>query len=405
MKPSIFAASKRTDCIYCSGPLVKIGKGEHMIQESIGGTLTLRTVCSECNGKFSELDKELCSRSYLAAVSSQERDSRIWQVWDVDHDADNVLIEAKPDWSRLGLRTFPQIIFELGAHYLRGDVEDFRLFGAQDLPRIIAAAAIRAFRKCCSGEKGWVHLERIEFDARNQFDRQYRFPPRVYFPHSVAELARRLARGKSASLTLRYSNSRDARFALAALQNWSGSTTWGDFQATRNSASPTFRFFFDTGKVLRALQKNAVNMLAHCCRKTIVDRQHFGSIMDQILGRVPVTANDLQNHGFVRAANVRSISVSGTHSFRLCHARGEWLIIASYFGGKIGAAIRFPGPNEEEWSVLDVTAPIDSREWVYASGRFAVPGRLKIEWKDGESIMPSVRLTNGTCLTRAITGR
>ena len=126
--------------------------------------------------------------------------------------------------------------------------------------------------------------------------------------------------------------------------------------------------------------------------------------MDQILGASAVTTHDLRNHGFVRARDVLSISVPGTHSFRLCHARGEWLIIASYFGGKIGAAVRFAGPNDEEWSVMDVTAPIDSRNWSYASGRFAVPGHLKIEWQDGEAIMPSLKLTNGVCQTRIIHG-
>lgn len=222
--PPTVTASQRKNCIYCAGPLVKINKGEHILQDAIGGTLTLRTVCSKCNGQFADLDKELCSRSYLAAVASQDRDVRVWQVWDVDHSAGNVLIEAQPDWSRLGLRTFPQVIFELGSHYLRGDADDFRLFGPHDLPRIVETAITRAFRKCRSGEKGWVHLERIAFDAANTFDSQYRFPPRVFFPYHVAELARRLARRKQASFILRYSEPRDARFAFAALQNFVCST-------------------------------------------------------------------------------------------------------------------------------------------------------------------------------------
>ena len=70
-------ASKPTAvCMYC-GQLTRRGhKGEHILPEAIGGTRYLnevpnRTVCTECNcGVLSQIDRELCSRSYLSVIAS-----------------------------------------------------------------------------------------------------------------------------------------------------------------------------------------------------------------------------------------------------------------------------------------------------------------------------------------------
>jgi hypothetical protein len=109
-------------CLYCGKPTKRGGNGEHIIPEVIGGALTLndvsdRAVCRRCNsGILSQLDKELCSRSYLSIIASREIGAHLWQVWDVDHGANNLLLDAKPAWAADGwlggLVCHPQIIFE-----------------------------------------------------------------------------------------------------------------------------------------------------------------------------------------------------------------------------------------------------------------------------------------------------
>ena len=114
------AASQSTKtCIYCGGEALKVRKGEHIIPKAIGGRRTIsdfckgRTVCNPCNnGPLSELDDELCRRSPLSVIASQEIGSHIWQVWDVDNQADNLLLEARPDWCAQSLAQYPQIVFE-----------------------------------------------------------------------------------------------------------------------------------------------------------------------------------------------------------------------------------------------------------------------------------------------------
>ena len=118
-------------CIYCGEPAAGLRKSEHVLPEAIGGALTIkeacgRVVCHRCNnGVLSHLDQELCSRSYLSVVASQEIGAHVWQAWDVDHSSRNLLVEARPSWKDGELNTlisYPQLTFETAGPELRGDV-------------------------------------------------------------------------------------------------------------------------------------------------------------------------------------------------------------------------------------------------------------------------------------------
>src|SRR5258708_1436085 len=115
-------------CIYCGEPVAKNhGKGEHIIQKAIWGAKTLRNrVCTRCNNNdLSEVDRELCSLSFLSVVASQEIDGHLALVWDVDHTSKNLLIEARPVWELdyvlKHLIAYPQITFEHHGPDYRGD--------------------------------------------------------------------------------------------------------------------------------------------------------------------------------------------------------------------------------------------------------------------------------------------
>src|SRR5688572_27781640 len=83
-------------CVYCGGPLKRIGKGEHVIQRSLGGRREfLRCVCGDCNGAFSEIDKELASKSPLAILVQQEFGTAGALAWGYDSGHD-IALEARP---------------------------------------------------------------------------------------------------------------------------------------------------------------------------------------------------------------------------------------------------------------------------------------------------------------------
>jgi hypothetical protein len=156
-------------CIYC-GAVTKRGKnGEHIFPEAIGCALTLndvsdRVVCQKCNnGVLAELDKELCSRSYLSVVASQELGGHLWQVWTIDHAARNLLVEAEPTWiegTLAGLRCYPQVTVEQdGKLHVRGDPAEFQSFGRENYQRVLVKALKRAFHRYRAGEKRVFHLD------------------------------------------------------------------------------------------------------------------------------------------------------------------------------------------------------------------------------------------------------
>ena len=61
--------TNRKPCVYCGGEVRGVSKGEHVIPKALGAALTMNTVCKDCNNAFSDIDKELCSRSLLSNCS------------------------------------------------------------------------------------------------------------------------------------------------------------------------------------------------------------------------------------------------------------------------------------------------------------------------------------------------
>ena len=163
-------------CIYCGNANSSFTR-EHIIPKSIGGSKTLnhystRRVCANCNnGILAELDNELCRRSHLAVIASQEIDSELWQVWDVDLNDRNLLIEARPNWAGNQLRNlfyYPQIIFDK-APQIRSDAEEMQSFGYEDYIKVLVKAAVIANIRNREGERV-IHLERVRRVCPMSFD-------------------------------------------------------------------------------------------------------------------------------------------------------------------------------------------------------------------------------------------
>ena len=149
------------------------------------------------------------------------------------------------------------------------------------------------------------------------------------------------------------------------------------------SRLPTLRYFFDQSKVWRALAKIAVNLLHHYCRRTRVNHETFSIVIAEILGTRSFDSSRLDRGGFVCAGDVANIaSDSKSHTIRISWESGRWHAAMAFFGGQIGAAVNFRGPNEETWHRLDVRAPLNSSDWTVATSPLIIPARFNIELSD-----------------------
>jgi hypothetical protein len=239
-------------CLYCGSPTKKGGRNEHIVPEAIGGALMLvdvsdRLVCPKCNsGVLSRLDRELCSRSYLSIVASQRMDAHLWQVWDIDHAANNLLVEARPSWNAEGALTdlvcYPQITFERpGRSDLRADAAEFLRFGQEHFPRVLFKAARRCFERYCGGKRA-LHFEKIRSEVVYH---DCRLAPRIFTTKPIADIARNI---DEQSFILRFVAEEDKRFALDRLSKLENGGHFKGCSHKPGSHTPTICCFFDAGE-------------------------------------------------------------------------------------------------------------------------------------------------------------
>jgi hypothetical protein len=391
-------------CMYCGNPTKRGGKGEHIVPKAIGGALTLndtsdKRVCPGCNsGVLSEVDRELCSRSFLSVVASQELDAHIWQAWDVDHSSGNLLVEAKPEWDGgflSQLICYPQMTFERTGPDIRGDLEEIQHFGHEDFEKVFRKAIRQAFHKFSANEKGSLHFERIQSGVIHA---GYRLAPRIFTRHSIAEIARNI---NDQSFILRFVTDADRRFALRSLSLLGEGRQCTKWTQRPGSTLPTISVFFDIGVTLRALIKLGLNLIAAYCHNTPVNHDTFRQAMRLILGEGQINPGLFNQMGFVRATDIQCIKDDGGgHSFRLVHMGGHWRVYSSFFGGRIGSFVLIPGPNYENWACADIVAPIKSRDWMFRKREIIQPFGVKVQWADSTEVAPSLKLQNSISAIR-----
>jgi hypothetical protein len=398
------SASTGRICIYCGGPATRLRKSEHILPEVIGGALTIkemsgRVVCHTCNNRvLSQVDKELCCRSYLSIIASQERGAHLWQAWDVDHSSRNLLLEAKPSWvdgELSNLVCYPQIIFETAGPELRGDVEEANRFGRENFANVLVAAVRGAFQRYTARAKNGLHFDCVQSDLES---RGYRLAPRVYTTHTITEIAKNRAKQ---SFILRYASPTDRKFALRSLSRLEEPRAF-DRQAQRTgSRLPALAQFFDLGLTMRGLMKLGVNLIAAYCLKTPVNCEAFKKVIQVIRGDAHPDATLVAGNGFVHAADIECIKEPNqAHSFRIVYLDGEWVVYSSFFSGRIGSVVSFPGPNHEEWGTMDIVAPLEGKEWCVKQYRVIQPIKARVEWSDITRIAPSLKLQNAASAMR-----
>jgi hypothetical protein len=385
------------NCIYCGNKTTKERKGEHIIPEAIGGRLTLKetsgkSVCTSCNnGVLSVLDNELCRRSYLSVIASQEIDSSLWQLWDIDHSARQLLIEARPDWEEGELRsvyTYPQMIFERSGPQIRGNSNEMKRLSKDQVLHVMTRAIYRAFERFRAGKKRVIHFERVRTDLSR---RGFRLPPRVYAMRSISEITKNINNQK---FVFRFINGDDLRFAFRAISHldWNNNKQFDRTDSYPGSQVPSISIFFDQGLTVRAMMKIGFNLLAAYCTNTMVNYDAFPEVTRLIRGNVHATPNHIEANGFVYAEDVEELAVPNCHSFRITTLDNHWIIYMSFFGGRIGGVVSFPGPNFEEWKTMKILAPIKSKNWTAVPSQVYQPLKARIEWSDQSAITPSLKL-------------
>jgi hypothetical protein len=389
----------KVSCIYCGKPVGKVKDGEHVIPKALGGALTIKNVCLQCNNSFSDIDRELCCRSPLSLVASQViDDANIWQSWDLDISSNNLLLEARPVWDRTKLAykhflQYPQIIFEPNGPQICGDLNELHEFGFEDFQRVITKTMLKCFQRYKNREKGFIHFEHIE--PNKNISHIYRYPPRIFWRHSIYDIAKRLREHNYSSFILRSLSNSDRRYALNAMNNWNYTSCFSKTEIRKGSSVPPIRFYHDPGKVVRALAKIALNIMAAHWPNIPVNHRSFRNVIKIIFDDNLVNDNMLQANGFIYPSDIETIKCSeGGHSFRLMHSDGWWKVFSSFFGGKVGTFISFPGPNNEKWCCANVVAPLFSKEWKVKTSFLIQPLPCHVDWTNILKRIPSLDILN-----------
>lgn len=382
---------RRKTCLYCAGGVTGVRKGEHIIQAAIGGTLTIKNVCAGCNNVLSLVDRELCSFSPVSVVASQEIESKIWQTWDVDESAERLMLEAFPNWKSNTFTPYPQLIVERCRKLLfYGDADDFKTLGQDQVIPIYTQVIRKSFQSFRSGRSNSIIFEAVE---KNQMiERGYRFPPRFFTSTPFPKVLNSLRSGRPVTFILRYLTNDDKLAALHSLENWDERQRLVAGDVVRSSESPFWALSYEMGKVVRAIAKIFVNALSHFSPDSVVDPR----VKRVIIGDSGVASDVIAKCGFVDASNISDIKSNSRkeHSLRMIFHGGLWWCWISFFGGRIGAFVAIPGSHNEEWGMLDVVAPIRSRNWHVSKRKFIAPLPHRINFLDYGTMVPSIELLN-----------
>lgn len=385
-------------CIYCGRPISKVKKGEHIFPNALGGVRTIKEVCSDCNnGKLSELDEHLVACSPVALVASEALGRGVGRTWDVDEASDRLLMEARPDWHSKSMTLWPQAILSRTGLVLRADFKELVDFGLESFPRLF-------FRKLKESYDLWnrgfnVKKKGLIFeclDDCNELHSPFSYPPRVFVRKSLPEMAAT----SGITFTVGYASLSHKRRIISAL----GSLDLHQpFRVIRQLGSelPSLSRTWDHLKVLRALTKIGINILYDCCERTEVDYRHFPGAIGFVLGSKRPGKSLIDTSGFVSPKDLSDLHrQDGGHAAKLYYQTGIWTIEISFFGGRICAVVRIPGPSREEWQWCKVGTPLKSKErdvsseWLVTTGKLFVPRRYHINWNDPDVIIPGLELVN-----------
>ncbi len=311
--------------------------------------------------------------------------------YDIDHDNDNLVFEAYPDSNQSTWTAWPQIIFCDRGTQIRGDHEEFERIGVEGWQDLFFASLCAAYERFKAGDK-----RAILFFPNPGMSAYGRYPPRVFAEKSIRDFGPRMR------FLARYEERSQRDSILAELGKLTPKTRLGTTMRTATgSSAPGARMRGDAITTYRALTKIAINALAHCCEKTAVDRYEFRDAVRLIQLRSLWTEPKryLARCGFVRPVELRPLACpENAHVLHLCHYAGAqlWQMYFAFFGGAVGGRIEFPGPSQEDWASVTMTAPFRGacRSWKCTHYQDIVAPQVDVvAWNDEaflRKVVPSV---------------
>jgi len=139
--------------------------------------------------------------------------------------------------------------------------------------------------------------------------------------------------------------------------------------------------------------KIGLNVIAAYCPNTPVNPETFKDAIKIIMGKATNLPSLIKENGFAFADDIKDFSGNANeHACRLIHDEGVWQVFLSFFGGNIGAFVRIPGPNYEDWRWADIVAPIKSKDWRITKRAIIPLVAVRFAWHGCTEITPSLKL-------------
>jgi len=369
-------------CIYCGSQVRAVRKGEHIVPESLGCVLALRCVCGKCNNEMSGIDKELVSQTPLHIIASQALDKSSDGVWDYEAGYD-LALEARVVEQFTSPVLWPQVVFDERGPMFWFDLEEGRQVGERQYIKTFVEVLRTARNTLRNAHKRprWVWMSLTHPPRRG------RFPPRVFTPHTYPELSNRI------HFICRYVKPVDKNRILWSLDNWRPFEGRLKLEERLGASDPEAQMSYSSRNVLRALVKIGVNLLAHICQTTPVNKDSFREAIG--FARYDEgAAPSLKDYGFAWNTDVARLECpQNAHKFRLTYDR-NWALDCAFFGGRIGATVAFAGPNHEKWRRVEIVMPLGSPDWEVKTSPIILVRVMHAEWCDLSLIAPSLPVKN-----------
>lgn len=377
--------AKAKKCLYCERTGCKMSD-EHLIPEGLGGRTVLeKAVCKECNnGVLSELDNELITQSPLSLIAYRELQSGLRRTWDVDHRSGNVLISAAPIIDERGFMAmwvWPQLILDSEQLSMRANLDELRAFGNDAFNITLIKTAKRTFERYKRGEKCII----FEKEDPDQIPVGHKFPPRLFAKKKITDFQ------KEMKMIIGFTTNDDKKRLLNAIDRISPDFRFSNSEAMSGSTEPIIQRQMFPEMIVRALTKIMLNVMAHVCERTPIDRANFGLSIDyvrEVIGPKPRTPP----FGFIPPHEATSIHhpMKG-HAIKIVYGNGRWTALFSFFGGELAAIVQLPGLSSEDWCVLDVQMDI-GKECTFKKSNVWVPLKGTVIWDEPNKICPSLAI-------------
>lgn len=391
-------------CWYCKLPVRGVWRGEHLVPEALGGKRTSKTVCKKCNNEvLSVLVGEVGTRSPIAFAAAKAIRGHLVEFWDIDHDANGLLLDAAVDSNSFSPVVRPQVVIDVDGPRIHGGADAMQRLGFEDFERVVLGGLRRALIR-------WAHVQpdsrgvrpiRLHRVAREGMPADMRYPPRFV---ALTDLMAIRGPEDDVNFELRYCNEVDKRRAVAVVERLHPAARARSHTIRLGSRRALVGCVFRLNLFARGLVMLAVNVLFDSLTRTPVGDDGFALARQFVLGRTMVQP-PLKTVGLLDPRSLDGIhDRGGGHAFRLWWSDDVWWVAMSFFGGAIAAGATVPGPNCETWRTMDVVAPLRSRDWIKTPHALHYGSKFVADWNLNRALR-SLGFNFGTQVLRTVAAR